>query len=222
MNSTKIIRVLWLFFCIIVLRFNFCFPSLLVDTPVVTPHGMIPIQNLKTGDKVFTFDFNQPNPKEGVVEVTVKKITKHLTNTVFLFYTSEGHTIGASPQQLFFAFTNTPNHQKDMLEVDFAQAEYMTTKYMFADYRMFIDQQVLSTLISSIEKIELSSTYPQYRKKINGYNVKRVQTNAFVYALEVDGHNTEIRVFINQKGEVLKFNAFKGYSARQLKTIIWP
>jgi hypothetical protein len=180
----------WLFFPIIVLHFDLFLSSLLIDTPVVTPRGAIPIQKLKVGDKVFTFDFNQSNPKEGVIEVTVKKITRHLTNTVFLFYTSEDRTIGASPQQLFFALKNTPYQQDEVLEVDFAQVECMTSEYMFADYRMFIDQHIRSTPIGRVEKIELSSTYPQYREKVNGSWVKRVQINAFVYALEVDGPHT--------------------------------
>src|SRR3990172_13344268 len=114
MISIKTIRVLFLCLTIIASSFDFGFSGLVNNTLIATRGGLVPIEKLKVGDKVLTYDLNETNPEETIIEVAVTQINKHLTDSVFTMYTTEdGGTesgwVEASPQQLFFTLDTMLN-----------------------------------------------------------------------------------------------------------------
>jgi hypothetical protein len=186
MIRTQISRVLWFCFSIIFFRSDVVFASLLEGTLVATAHGLVPIQNLKVGDKVLGYDLNAPSYDEALCEVAVTKINKHITDTLFTVCTKNGW-VEASPHQLIFTFIPEDSQNGDACVMDFVRAQDITKSCMLIDAHMnCLD-------IVETNKLKLSCSYPeQYVEKVKRNRHKKVTgvvrliVNADVYALEVE------------------------------------
>ncbi len=185
MLTRKNLNILW----VIIYALCFCgstvLASLLEGTLVATAHGLVPIQNLKVGDKVLGYDLEEPNHEKATREVAVTKIEKHLTDSLFTLCTEAGW-VEASPHQLIF--TLLPETSENKVRVmDFAQAQYITEDCQL------IDTQMKCLPIFETNRMELSCTYPeQYaEKKKHGKHkrvkeVSRCKVSVNMYALEVE------------------------------------
>ena len=83
MSSVKMIRVLSLCLSIIISSIYLVVPSLPIGTLVATYGGLVPIEKLKLGDKVLSYDLNLPNPEDAIIEVAITNIEKHFADFVF-------------------------------------------------------------------------------------------------------------------------------------------
>ncbi len=117
--STRIIRILGLILSSIVLWVDQGYSGLPAGTLVATRCGLMPIEKLKRGDKVLSYDLNETNPDEIIVDVAITNISKHEADSVFTLCTAEGGFIDASPQQLFFTLTAKSNQSDEPLIMDF-------------------------------------------------------------------------------------------------------
>lgn len=73
MNSTKRIRVLWLCLSIIISTFNWSLSSLPTETMVATSSGLMPIEKLKVGNKILSYNFGAPKTEGAIIEVVITK-----------------------------------------------------------------------------------------------------------------------------------------------------
>ncbi|MFA6263710.1 MAG: hypothetical protein WC630_04710 [Candidatus Babeliales bacterium] len=186
MIRTQITRVLWFCFSIIVFHNDVVLSSLLEGTLVATAHGLVPIQNLKVGDKVLGYDLNAPSYDEALCEVAVTKINKHLTESLFTICTKDGW-VEASPHQLIFTLIPEEPQNGDACVMDFVQAQDITKSCML------IDAHMNCLAIEETNRLNLSCSYPeQYIEKVKRNRHKKVTkvvrliVNADVYALEVE------------------------------------
>ena len=151
-----------LFISFIVLWHSSIFSSFATGTPVATSRGLVPVEKLKVGDKILSYDFEETNPDERIIEVAVTKIDKRATDSVFTLYTAQDRFISTSPQQLFFTFMASSNQPDDISAVNCIQAQYITTE------DMLIDASLNCVPIVEISRLELSGIYPnQYVEKID-------------------------------------------------------
>jgi hypothetical protein len=191
-SSPKMIRILWLCLSIIILWSNYGLPSLPKGTLVATFSGLVPIEQLKIGDKVLSCDIKDSNSNATIIEVVITKIDSHLSDSVFTFYTGEDRWLEASPLQLFFEFKLLPNQQDEIsATIDLVQAQYLKKG------DMFVDANMQCVPIVNIEKTELSCTYPnQYvekikkdkHNKINSLEKRTIKVD--MYAIEVEETHT--------------------------------
>jgi hypothetical protein len=186
MIRTQVSRVLWFCFSSIIFCNDVVFASLLEGTLVATAHGLVPIQNLKVGDKVLGYDLNEPDYDKAICEVAVTKINKHITDALFTMCTKDGW-VEASPHQLIFTFIPEEAQNGDAHVMDFVQAQEITKSCML------IDAHMNCLAIVETNKLKLSCSYPeQYIEKVKRNRHKKVIAvvrlivNADVYALEVE------------------------------------
>lgn len=186
MIRTQIYRILWFCFSSIFFCNDVAFASLLEGTLVATAHGLVPIQNLKVGDKVLGYDLNAPSYNEALCEVAVTKINKHITDALFTLCTKDGW-VEASPHQLIFTLIPASSEPGDAHVMDFVRAQNITKSCML------IDAQMNCLTIVETNRLNLSCSYPeQYVEKVIRNRHKKVTkvvkviVNADVYALEVE------------------------------------
>ncbi len=187
----KTIRFICLCLSLIFSHLDLCRSSLPAGTQIATSNGLVSVEMLGVGDKVLGYDLNETDPNKRIIEVAVINIDKHLADSIFTLYTTEGGWVEASPQQLFFTLESTVGQAADqvgkILVMDFVQAQYITTDYML------IDEHLTCVPITKAVRTELRTTYPQqYSEKIkrNRRNeitsIEKRIVNIDTYAIEVE------------------------------------
>lgn len=167
MNNPKKLRILLLCLSIIISKFDSAFSSLVKGTLVATPGGLVPVEKLKVGDKVFSCNLDETEPGKKMITVAITGIDKHMTDSVFTMCMGKDRFVMTSPQQIFFTLNATPGQTFDISAIDFIKAQHITTKHMLIDVNM------VCFPITHKGKLEL------YTKKTRGISIE-------VYALEVE------------------------------------
>ena len=185
MINTRIARILAFCLSFIISFSNIVNASLLEGTLVATAHGLVPIQNLKVGDKVLGYDLKEPNHEKATREVAVTKIEKHLTDSLFTMCTETGW-VEASPHQLIFTLLpETPENKVPVM--DFVEAQNITEEYQLIDTRMrhlpiFETNRMALSCAGSEQYVEKK----KHGKHKRGQKVSRRKVRVDMYALEVE------------------------------------
>jgi hypothetical protein len=190
MSSTKTLRVLWLCFSVIISTFDWGLSSLPAGTMIATSSGLVPIEKLKVGNKVLSYNFGAQNPKDAIIEVAITKVDKHLADSIFTLHSAKNRWVEASPQQLFFTIKTKQDQLSDTSAVELVKTQYITTD------SMLIDVDLRCVPIVRIMKTELSCSPQQYIEKIakDKHNkIKSITTipvHIDMYAIEVEEPHT--------------------------------
>jgi hypothetical protein len=190
MSNTKIIHILSLCLVIINSSFSPVFPSLPVGTLVATSHGLVPVEILKVGDKVLSYDFEAQHPDQAIIEVAITKIDKHLADAVFTLNMEGYRCIKASPQQSFFTLKATPNQSTDISAVTFIQAQDITTNDLLIDSNMYcipiinVGKKTLSNI--DLQRYFNFNNHKNHKKDKNIMSINKYIATFEVYAIEVE------------------------------------
>lgn len=187
MSRSKITRLISVFLSIIITWTNVVFSSLPQGVSVSTPSGLVPVEKLKVGDKVLSYDFNTTDTKKALVEVAITKIDKHLLECGFTIYTGKYRWIDTSPQQLFFVLKATHDKKGNLLALaDFVQAQLVQAKLVQAQHLnvgdMLIDVNMSYIPITKIKRADCCATKKNKNSKI--IEIKAVKI--YAYAIEVE------------------------------------
>jgi len=115
---------------------SFISPGLVDSSYIATPGAFVPINNLKVGDKVFSYNFNA-RPEEFLIEVAVKKIECNNADSVFSFWLEGERRIHASPQQMIFTARQEIDEEENIhFIIELTQAQYLMPGQLVIDWNL--------------------------------------------------------------------------------------
>jgi len=167
------------------------------------PSGLVPVEKLKVGDKVLSYNFNSTKTKTILTKVKITKIDKHLLEACFSIYTGKYRWIDASPQHLFFALLAERNESPDVSVVaDFVEAQYLNPGDMLIDVDMHCIPitKIRRADCCTIKKDKHSRPVEIYSVKIYAYAVEVEEPHTFLVSESNCYEELECRLLLTHNG----------------------